>query len=108
MNRFILPLSFAILQTFSVADAADNAETPVAKLLAALMDLNGGRVVQLEATMTAADIGTTRAHGLLDGDDYDLTWQSGNEPSTREIVVGSSAWASEDGGATWVKPEKIF
>jgi CHAT domain-containing protein/Tfp pilus assembly protein PilF len=106
MNRFILPLSFAILQTFSVADAADNAEAPVAKLLAALMDLNAGRVVQIEATMTAADIGPTCAHGLLAGNDYDLTWQSGNEPSTREIVVGSSAWASEDGGATWVKRDR--
>jgi hypothetical protein len=56
LNRFILPLSFAILQTFSVADAADNAETPVAKLLVALMDLNAARVGQLEATMAAADL----------------------------------------------------
>jgi hypothetical protein len=49
---------------------------------------------------------TVRIHGLLSGEDFDLTMESEDgHPLNRQIAIGDQAWAKPTGGKTWKKAQ---
>ena len=74
-------------------------ENPDALVNAAMKNMETG-VWSVNGTVTAKKI--IKLHGLLSGEDFDLTMEPGVKPGVpmREIVIKDKAWISSD-GETW-------
>ena len=79
--------------------ATSTQEKPDALLAAAMKKMSTG-VWSVNGTVTSKK--TIKLHGLLSGEDFDLTMEPGVKPDTpmREIVIKDKAWICSD-GKTW-------
>ena len=73
---------------------------PEEKVAAAMRDVRSS-LVRVDATFNSG-ARRIRVSGIVSGNDFDLTVQEAGKV-TRQIVAGSDAWASRDGGRTWDK-----
>ncbi len=79
--------------------AASNQEKPDALLAAAMKNMSTG-VWSVNGTVTATK--TIKLHGLLSGEDFDLSMEAGANPNIpmREVVIKDKEWICSD-GETW-------
>ncbi|HSS18316.1 MAG TPA: hypothetical protein VLQ29_15295, partial [Candidatus Dormibacteraeota bacterium] len=79
--------------------ATSGEESPEALLVTAMKNMRTG-VWSVNGTVTSKK--TIKLHGLLSGEDFDLTMEPGSKPNTpmREIVIQAKAWICSD-GETW-------
>jgi hypothetical protein len=76
---------------------------PKILLMAAMRKMKEG---VWEVNGTAAREKTVRIHGLLSGEDFDLTMASEDgRPLNRQIAIKNHAWANPTGGKTWKKAQ---
>src|SRR5882724_22003 len=82
-----------------VFDCANGQEKPDALLAAAMKNMTSG-VWSVNGSVTSKK--AIKLHGLLSGEDFDLTMEPGVKPNTpmREIVIKDKAWVCSD-GETW-------
>src|SRR5882724_862900 len=82
-----------------VFDCAHGQGKPDALLAAAMKNMTSG-VWSVNGSVTSKK--TIKLHGLLSGEDFDLTMEPGVKPNTpmREIVIKDKAWVCSD-GETW-------
>jgi hypothetical protein len=71
-------------------------------LMAVMKKMEEG-VWEVNGTATRQETG--RIHGLLSGEDFDLTMESENGSVMRQIAIGDKAWANPTGGKTWKKAQ---
>jgi tetratricopeptide (TPR) repeat protein len=101
-----LVLVFLLLTSASVGfgkpqkNAATSNQEKADALLAAAMKKMSTDVWSVKGTVTSKNI--IKLHGLLAGEDFDLTMEPGVKPNTpmREIVIKDKAWVCSD-GETW-------
>jgi tetratricopeptide (TPR) repeat protein len=79
--------------------AASNREKPDALVAAAIKNMSTG-VWSVNGTITAKE--TIKLHGLLSGDDFDLSMEPGVNRNTpmREVMIKDKGWICSD-GETW-------
>jgi hypothetical protein len=79
--------------------ATSDEESPEALLLAAMKNMSTG-VWSVNGTVTSKK--TIKLHGLLSGEDFDLTMEPGVKPGVpmRGIAIKDKAWVCSD-GETW-------
>jgi tetratricopeptide (TPR) repeat protein len=79
--------------------ATSGEESPEALLVAAMKNMSTG-VWSVNGTVTSKK--TIKLHGLLSGEDFDLTMEPGVKPGVpmRGIVIKDKAWVCSD-GETW-------
>jgi hypothetical protein len=70
-------------------------ETPTAKLITALEELNSGGPIEVRATISYKQ--SIRVQGIIVGEDFDITWKAEDGSITRQIALGENAWATYDG-----------
>jgi tetratricopeptide (TPR) repeat protein len=91
-------LLFPALLIF-VFDCASGQEKPDALIAAAMKNMTTG-VWSVNGSVTSKK--AIKLHGLLSGEDFDLTMEPGVKPNApmREIVIKDKAWVCSD-GETW-------
>ena len=89
----------AVLPPPGNPEAAAAAPGPEALLMAAMKKMSAG-TWSVKGTATYKK--TIKIHGLLAGEDFDLTMDPGSKPGVplRGIVIGDKAWVCSD-GKTW-------
>ncbi len=80
---------------FTVNISPDNAPS----ILALNLKLMEGGTWEVDATLNRAF--KFRVHGLLRGDDFDLTVEPEDRNAVRQIAIKDQVWASFDGSKTW-------
>jgi len=80
---------------FTVNISPDNAP----RILALNLKLMEAGTWEVDATINRAF--TFRVHGLLNGDDFDLTVEPEDRNAVRQIAIKDQVWASFDGSKTW-------
>src|SRR5437773_260967 len=80
---------------FTVNISPDNAPS----ILALNLKLMEGGTWEVDATINRAF--KFRVHGLLSGDDFDLTVEPEDRNAVRQIAIKDQVWASFDGSKTW-------
>ena len=83
---------------FTVNISSDNAP----RILASNLKLMASGTWAVDATISRAF--KFRVHGLLSGEDFDLTVEPEDRNAIRQIAIKDQLWASFDGGKTW-KPQ---
>jgi tetratricopeptide (TPR) repeat protein len=68
-------------------------------ILASNLKLMEGGTWEVDATINRAF--KFRVHGLLSGDDFDLTIEPEDRNAVRQIAIKDQVWASFDGSKTW-------
>jgi len=68
-------------------------------MLGSALKLMASGAWEVDATLTRA--AKMRIHGLLAGDDFDLTLEPEGRNAVRQIGIKDKVWASFDGGKTW-------
>jgi len=80
---------------FTVNISPDNAPS----ILALNLKLMEGGTWEVDATLNRAF--KFRVHGLLRGDDFDLTVEPEDRNAVRQIAIKDQVWVSFDGSKTW-------
>jgi tetratricopeptide (TPR) repeat protein len=80
---------------FTVNISPDNAP----RILALNLKLMEAGTWEVDATINRAF--TFHVHGLLNGDDFDLTVEPEDRNAVRQIAIKDQVWASFDGSKTW-------
>jgi hypothetical protein len=71
----------------------------VSKVLESALKLMATGTWEVDATLSRA--AKMRIHGLLTGEDFDLTLEPQGKNPVRQIGIKDKIWASFDGGKTW-------
>jgi tetratricopeptide (TPR) repeat protein len=80
---------------FTVNISPDNAP----RILASNLKLMEGGTWEVDATFSRGK--KMRVHGLLAGQDFDLTLEPEDRNAVRQIAIKDEVWASFDGSKTW-------
>ena|SRR5437870_2244459 len=98
MLRAIAILLVSLVITFAV-DAKPQREDNAPTLLTSALKLMENGTWEVDATISRAF--RFRVHGLLAGQDFDLTVEPEDRNAFRMIAIKDKIWASFDGSKTW-------